>query len=205
MNQSHHPTRFAVAITFAGLFLWVAIVTTGTRLPYIYTAFATQVRTFVVFPLLLGGLIYRIYFYRRPGQPSGFEWRMSLLSSRGERLKAGLIGVVGLFLVSGGIAWTSVAFPAWATKLFATDVVVHQYVVHEITRRSGPEWSTLFDLELTDARSGESVVLRLPRAQFELNRRWKPGDSICVRGRKSLFGTIVDSTSRDERSCNGGA
>lgn len=175
--------------------LWMLIVVTGTRLSYLYTDFSFQIRAFVLFPLLLIALVYFGFIYHKPNQKTGYKQAMSNLHSRKDRIKTTTWGLLGLILIPATIAWTSIAFPAWAAKLLATEKYEKSYEITDITVRSGAVWSTLFDLDLTDPLTKERVVLRLRRSQYDQSH-WRSGEHICVQGRASMFGTIIDDVSK---------
>jgi hypothetical protein len=193
------PSRRLVLLVFGALAFWILAVFTGLRLPYVYTSLAFLLRVFVMFPLMLSGLTYLCFIYRKPNQLTGYKQAMNNLPVGKERVKATAWGLLGLVLIPGTLAWTSIAFPAWATQLFASERYAHVFQINDITVRSGAKWSTVFDLELTDA-SGEKVMLRLSRSRYEMNR-WRSGEDICVIGRAWMFGAIVDGTSRDLDRC----
>ena len=120
---------------------------------------------------------------------------MNQLPTKGKKFKVTLWIIFGIILIPGGIAWTSAAISAWAANIIATESFAQTYQVTDITVRSGPVWSRLYDLDLVNITKQEKkVILRLGRSQWE-HHEWKSGDRICVQGRTSLFGTIVDITS----------
>jgi hypothetical protein len=180
--------------------LWGLTVATGMRLPFIYTQFTFQSRAFIVFPLLLAICIYCAFIYRNGNQPSGYKQAMNRLPDRKSKLKETAWGVAGFLLLTGGFAWTSVSFPAWAANLLATTAFERTYQINDITTRSGPVWRTLFELKLSDTKTGEEVELPLTRRRYETHH-WKIGESICVKGRTSIFGAIADGETRDVESC----
>lgn len=180
---------------------WAVGAFTGMRLPYLYTEFAFQARAFVLFPLLIGTLAYLALIYRTSKQPETlYMMRMKQFSTKKEKTRATAWALFGLMLIPGTIAWTSIAFPAWAAELFASEPYRHAYQVMEVKARSGPQWSALFELSLEDMSGGEPVTLRLNRRMYD-EHRWKRGEMICVKGRASIFGTVIDATSTDIQQC----
>lgn len=187
-----NPPKHVVWLTFGGLALWMLVVTTGTRLPYLYTQFASNLRSFVLFPSLLGLLVYCIFFHKRPGQKvTLYVMRMRTFRTTKERIKENAWLAFGSLLICGTLAWTSVAFTAWGAQLFASERQEGAYQIEEITVRSGPSSRALFDLTLVDPTSGHTVVLRLTRSRYERGQ-WRERDRICITGRTGLFGTIID-------------
>lgn len=186
---------------FGTLMFWAVSAYTGMRLPYIYTEFAFQARAYFLFPLLLGGLAYLVFVYRRPSQPTGYMQTMNQLKTRKEKIQGTLWGLGGLVLLPSGFAWTSIAFPAWAAELTASEPYRHVYQVVKVKARSGAMWSALFDLTLESEKVGEPVVLRLNREMFD-QHSWKRGEMICVIGRTSIFGIIIDTVSADLGNCD---
>ena len=191
-----------IRLAFGCVLLWVFITYSGRRLPYIYTELSDHLRVFGLFPLLLGLMVYFGFIYHKSGEATGYRQSMNKLPVGKERVKATAWGLFGLLLISGGLAWTSTAFPAWATNLFATERYAYEYSIADITKRNGPVWSALFDLQLIGAE-GDEVTLRLNRIRYERNR-WKTGERICVLGRTSVFGTIIDDTTRQLSRCGRG-
>lgn len=198
-NNFVQPSRRLVIFVFGALAFWILAVFTGMRLPFVHTSLAFLLRVFVLFPLMLAGLTYLCFIYRKPRQLTGYEQAIKNLSIGKERIKATAWGLLGLVLIPGTLAWTSIAFTAWATQLFASERYAHIYRISDVTVRSGAKWSTLFDLDLIDT-SGNKVMLRLSRSRYERNR-WKSGEDICVIGRVWMFGAIVDETSRHLDMC----
>lgn len=192
-STRRHTSKYAVWLTYAGVAItvvWAFGVLTGTRLPYLRTEFSFNLRLFIFFSLL-GLVIYLLFVHRRSSQKiSAYAMSIRHLTTS-ERIKEDVGALFGALLVFGTIAWTSVAFPAWATQLFASEHQDLVYQVEKITERSGPVWRTVFDLTLVDPASGETVVLRLTRSRFE-RWRWKPGDCIFLTGRTWIFGTIIE-------------
>lgn len=201
MQRTVLPTIRTVILVFALLLLWIVLVETGTRLPYLYRSIDTEIRLYLIFPLLLAITVFYAFIYRKSGDKTGFQQAIENAGSKKERSRVVIYGIGGCLLCPAGIAWTSIAFPAWAAQLVADTPYSHIYHIDDITLRSGSKWSTLFDLEMSSPAL-EPVTLRLNRSRYELNH-WKSGDSICVMGRTSVFGTIIDETSRELSRCSG--
>ena len=194
------PSKRAIWLSFLAVALWAVLMQTGTRLPYLHTHFSFLLRAYILFPTLLAPLLYAAFVYRLPNQSIGYIELIKQQSTRVRRMKAAVFSLIGLVLIPGGLAWTSIAFPAWAAEVFARTPYVHVYYIEDIKVRSGPVWSTLFDLDLTSI-STKPVTLRLNRSRYESNH-WKTGEWICVLGRTSIFGTIIDDTSRYLGRCS---
>lgn len=189
------PPRHVVWIAFSVTALWMLVVLTGMRLPLLRTTIVDGIRVFVLFPLLLGIIIYLVMIRRWPNQPDTlYRMRMKQISTKKEKTKGVALTVFGFLFMTGSLAWTSIAFPAWATMLFASERYMHVYHIDDIHTRSGAQWSTLFDLAMTDA-IGEKAALILSRSRYEKNR-WRSGEDICLMGRTWMFGTIIDDSSR---------
>lgn len=195
------PSKKMICLTFGALMLWGLIVSIGIRVPYLYTEFAFQVRTFALYPLLLITLIYFGFIYHKPNQKTGYMQAMDGLSTRKERIKNTLMSGVGLVGIPAFIAWTSIAFPAVATQLFASERYTKICYIDDINHRSAAGARTLFDLEMTNI-AGEKVSLLLSRSRYEQNN-WRTGEKICVIGRTGIFGTIINETSRYLDRCYG--
>ena len=183
-------------LSLAVVAIWALGFITGSRLPYLYTDFAFKVRAFGVFPTLLCTFGYFAFIYRneRSGWKTGYKIVMDGLPSRRERLKRILLTAVAFPAFSAMLSWTFIEFPIWAAELTASTNFSQTYTVTKISERSGPVWSTLFDLTLVKDES-ETVDLRLNRRRYE-EHHWKSGDVICVRGRTSVFGSIADTVTK---------
>lgn len=200
LNDHMQPSKRTVLLVFGLLSLWMLMVYTGMRLPYLYTELAFSIRAFLLFPALLGLFVYFSMIHRWKGQSKTlYALRVRRLQTRREKLKGAALTAFGFLLIAGGFAWTSVAFPAWITQLFASKRYMHEYRINDITARSGAKWSAVFDLEMIGA-TGERVTLRLSRSRYEKSR-WKSGDDICVIGRTWILGTVIDDATRYFDKC----
>ncbi|WP_206606458.1 hypothetical protein [Steroidobacter cummioxidans] len=200
-NKSYRlPSKRVTVCSFAAAVLWWVLMVTGMRLPYLQTHLAFQLRVFVLFPLFASVLAYFSFFFRGKLLSSGYELRMGQLATRKDRVKSTLWGLFGLVLISGGVAWTSIGFPAWATDLVAKEVYSREYIIESIEVRGGPLWSTMYHLRLRRQGADETVMLPLKRMIYE-QARWKRGQSVCVHGRSWILGTIIDDVSPDTESC----
>lgn len=198
MTRPHwvkYANKISVWLIFGFLALWFLVILTGIRLPYIYTEFAFRIRAYFLFPLLFGTIGYFAFIYRRANGSTGYMQAINRLPTRSEKVKQTLWGLFGWVLISSGIVWTSVGITAWATHIFSQKHYTNSFQITKIKARSGTGWSRIFDLGLIDKTTDEKVTLRLNRARFEQNH-WKVGEEICVKGRKSIFGTIIDFEDR---------
>jgi hypothetical protein len=96
--------------------LWAYMIETGTRLPYLYTHHSTLVRSFVVFPLLLGTLSYFGLVKKQSGGRTGFQKALSATHGVG-RLRFMVFSGGGMLLSPGLVAWTSIGVPRTLARL----------------------------------------------------------------------------------------
>lgn len=187
-------------ISIVAFAVWAWVISTGMRLPYLRTDFGFQVRAYLVFPLIVSGYFYWGFIYKKAGSRlTGYQQAMKRIS-KDDRVKVTLWIIPSAFIFSGFIAWTSIAFPAWATMLLANESVAKKYEVADITTEGGPMWSTRFDLQLTDIESQEVVSLLLTKARYE-QHKWKRSEMLCALGRRAVFGTVIDTTTSDIERC----
>lgn len=201
-NHTLHqkPQKWVILWIICVIVFWPVAIYTGFRLPYLHTSFSFHLRAFFLFPLMFGCGIYFAFIYRDGQQQTGYIQSISLLTSLKEKIKSTAMGLLGLILITGGIAWTSVGFSAWAAKLFAKDPYGQSLQITYIKAHGGAVWSTYFDLGLLNPSSGETKVLRLNRALFDVYR-WKEGEYLCLAGRTSMFGTAIDYQSKNLDDC----
>jgi hypothetical protein len=188
--------------TVVGLVVAIPLIV-GVRLPYLYTSVSFSLRAFVLFPLLLLLGLYFGYFRKnRRGQT-----RMQVVAGRLSKWEAGKFALkflLALPIMSALFAWLSPAYPACVAQLLKepyAQSVARRYRVDGIRLWGGPLWSRVFELELIDSETGEIVELPLTRSRYE-ETHLQIGERVCAKGRMSVFGTIIDATSRDISSCS---
>lgn len=192
---SKQPSKLTLMTVFLVVLFWVAIVMSGVRLPYIYTDFSFQFRAYILFPILFGTLCYFMFFYRFKGRKdNAYNLRMKKVSSSKDKAKLIAVLSVGLVFIPAIISWTSIAFPAWVTKLMATEAYLQSFKVSKVNNRG----SSGVDLVLLGRDKSEQVTLHLSNSRYR-EQHWKVGNEICIEGRTSAFGTISDYESK---SCN---
>jgi hypothetical protein len=126
--------------------------------------------------------------------------RMKSSSSVNERIKESAKAVVGFAFFSLSFAWLSLGIPAWATEIFARKEYLGRYVVEDIGVGGGPTLTTVFKLQLRDPKTGEKVVLPLRRRLYEQFPA-EVGESVCIRGRTWIFGTVIEGGGRGNVRC----
>jgi hypothetical protein len=160
-------------------------------LPYLQTDVAFTFRDLVLFPGLLVVSLYWIYV--RKGIQRGkikltpYQYQMHSLTSRAEKIKQTIGAFLGLLLFTYFFSWISLGIPAWATQIFARNEYLGRYVVEDV----GSGGKGITELQLRDPKKGEKVVLRLPRGRY---RQFpvEVGESVCIRGRTWIFGTVIE-------------
>jgi len=177
--------------TWVFLLAWLVVLDTGMDLPYLRTAFAWNVRFYVMCPLLIAMLVY-LCFIRDQNGRTGIQWALSKLPGRWQRLHLILVAVAGLFIVAGGLSWSSIAYPAWITRLCAEQSFVKSYEITSMTSYPNTFRGRTYVLSLVDEKAAEVVELPLSDAlvddQTFTGKKW-----LCARGRTSMFGTIIES------------
>jgi hypothetical protein len=179
------PTRAAAIAAFAAFLAWALATAYGRGLPYLITENSRELRTFVLFPAILGLLGWAGFRHRwKSTGMTGYEQAMRELSRR-EKLVLTLKMLAGLLFLPAGVSWLSVYLAACVAKVSAEEPLEQTYAVMDIRRvRAGDEF------QLSSVPDGEDAWLywRGREAQkFRSDRR------ICLHGRTSFFGTIIDS------------
>lgn len=181
--------------------IWVLAVTTGGNLPYLSTPFGLYFRALAIFPLLLGMGIWLGFF--RVWRTTGLTSHGALtkgLSARKRYLSAAKV-LVALMVMSGLISYMSSAFSALAAYVMATTPFARTYDVLDVKSfRASRSSTTRYDIQLMRVPGPERVSLRFTDTALS-GRDWAEGARVCVVGRSSLFGTIVESVSRNLSAC----
>lgn len=179
--------------------IWMVLLYTGLNLPYIYTKFALQLRMYFILPFLVTVLL-----VLRSAGISG-ERRTSAKKEQPRfggsalRNKEAIKEFFVLILAAFFFSWSSVAFSAWTAKLFATETFTREFQITKIGTHAKRSSNSL---ALVDQRNGEHVDLVLRTERYR-DGRWKVGDTICVKGRTSIFGSISDGEFRQSEAQSG--
>ena len=178
------------------LAVWMLGIITARRLPYLETVFSRQLRGLVIFPVILVvlGWFTLLHKWAETGK-SGYEMAMQGIGSRGGRLRQTVLGIAGAVAISAVIAWSSVAFPAWATQVFARKPVALKARILEVKHASGG-----YTFRLWDSKIAEENSLFVSWGTYDRGR-WREGDEICLRGRTWPFGVVIDSLNRTQDGC----
>jgi len=177
------------------LFAWGAVVSLGRKLPYIDGQFTGNIRDWGIFIVLYAGLMYLLYVNKVA--KSGRNAMMTYLASlpaRKSRIGTAIAVNMAAILISAGIAFTSMAFPASATYLLASEPYTGKYTV-----LATKGWSNnMIQLQIEDL-NGRRSSLSVRRREYVA---WKQGapHTLCVEGRSWILGIIVDAVV-DIRRC----
>lgn len=196
MKTATGPSRVGSWLAIGAVVTWIVVVITGFRLSYVYTPFSFKIRFYVLLPLFL---LWLVYFGFIRAKARGYLGKLLRIRDVKERVSALGWLFLGVLLIPWGVAWTSVAFSAWIAHLYAAEPYQKIVTVSNVKGRGGAKWSKSFDLYVVDSKGGE-VILRLNRAHYE-EHRWRGGEKMCMVGRTSLFGTIVDHAGPDLSKC----
>jgi len=185
----------ARSIAFAAFFVWGIVVTIGIRLPYLHTALSAHIREYVLFPALFVAIAYFGFIYKGNRRSSGYMEAVTSLPTRSARIKytVGVLG--GLMLISAGVPWTSIAFPASLTAVFARKPIHKCYRVTDVYAWGGSTFTRMFDLTLHSTDSEDDVVVPLRGSTYDRIRS-RTGDFVCAEGRRWALGTVIDRVSR---------
>lgn len=183
----------------AAVAIWFLAFETARRLPYLYTPFAFNVRAYLVAPAIMSVMVWftLIHKWEESGK-TGYRMALDALPILREKIKLSFGGLAGLVLITAGLAWTFIAFPILAAYLLAFQPYAEVYRVDRLEAVS-----IRYDVWMTNPDTGEEVALRQSAEQVSKQRRdWNPGDMVCARGRTSVFGTLIESLSRDLAACS---
>ena len=209
MNEASKPRRFSsatIAAVVAGVFFTLKFVVDGSKLPYVYTDFSRAARFYILLPAFIGIFVYIIFFFRGQKGKSAYLLILEKYQDREERIRMILSCILGILLFSIGFATYSIGVSARITDHTASDPFMHVYKIQTITERGGtPGFIPWIELDLSDPASGEVVMLPLNRTDYADTMHGslvlRVGETICVRGRTSIFGTIIDTTTRNADHC----
>ncbi len=175
---------------FLGAFIligaWILLTWSGSRLSYLITPWSREVRAFVAFPLVLGSLAWGIFGFRwKATGLTGYEMRMREIDSPRKR-RVQITGlVVGLLFLSGSLAWTSADLAACLAYVAPSQSFEESFVLLDV-KPASRGWT----LRLWDRRTqSESTLLVSP----EVGSRLRSARSVCVQGRSSIFGSMVEA------------
>ena len=159
----------------------------GVRLAWLRTPamLYTQV---LLFPILVGACIYVLFIAKR-GTRTGYQIAMSRIREKTGRIHYAVWGVLGAILLPAGCAHFAYVVPAWAANAVATEPFAGAFRIDDIRKRSGPRRTSFYEIYLLD-HAGDALVLPYSAAAVEA-REWRAGDTVCLHGRTSIFGTIV--------------
>lgn len=173
-------------------FVWMIINISGARLPYIYTDFSTICRALIIFPILFSTSFYIIFIHRFKGyKVSPHRLSLERYSSTKEKVKDTLFTLFSLGCIAAFFAYFSINISVWITKLTATDTYSESFIIDGVKDRG----STGVDLFLSKTDKSEKVILHLSNSRYRENN-WRRYERICVKGRTSMFGTIIDHENR---------
>lgn len=106
-----------------------------------------------------------------------------------EKLKA-LVGGAAIFSVILWYSWGSVACVAY---FFSKTPVEQTFVINDLSTVGGG-----VDVGLVALDTKVEYVLRVTGMSYVVQTPWKVGETVCIKGRTSFFGTIVESLSVGE-------
>lgn len=188
----------------SALVVGVPLAAFGNLQPYLQTEVAFTLRYLVLFPALLIFSIYGLFVHKgvRRGnlELTAYQYRMHSFTSRAGKIKETILGLAGLVLLAFFFSYSSLGVPAWATEIFARKEYLGRYVVEDIGVGGGPVLTTVFKLQLRDPKTGEKVVLPLRRRLYEQFPA-EVGESVCLRGRTWIFGTVIEGGGRGNVRC----
>lgn len=186
----------AFIVCICAVLCWIALVRVGERLPYLDTIFAQRIRYFAIFPLLTAFFAWFIFVHKwKESGKTGYRMRIDSLSSRRERIKQLLISVSLLPLLTAGLTWTSIFLSACGAYLLPGTPTAQQFKV--LNRKAVGNQIEIIMLGVAD---GETAWLRLTTENYSL-RKWKDGEILCAKGKSTVLGTIIISTTNEERLC----
>lgn len=179
-------------IAVGSVVTYLSLVIIGLRLPYIRSDFSEEFRAFWLFPafvliILLLGL----------GRGSSGEPRRMLAPLRRAKSWKDKIVVVGATLsgivfMPAALAWTSIAFPALATSVFAQQPFARNFSLLAVRRDR--VW---LNLRLKGSRG--PVNLRIRDTNVDTIGA---AQEVCVIGREWPLGAIADRVSIETASCD---
>jgi hypothetical protein len=174
-----------------GMIAWMLMIFVGTRAPYLRSAFSMELRAYWIFPILFAIVFYGLV--RR--NPDGVWWVREMFEMTyglKEKLAMGAALIGALVGAPAFLAWSSIAFPACATLVFASQPFARTYDVLEASRER-----RYVNLRLKD-NSGSIFALQIHHDDVDVLGSSK---IVCVTGREWPLGAIASRVSTNAASC----
>lgn len=169
------------------------------RTGYLITESSIEIRMILIFPLLMVFWYVWIFFYKwggdwsyEGGRQTIYEINVRQFSGLKGRMQLLLVYIFGFPLLLAIVAWLSIGIPAWLTKFTANESFSHEYIYSP-----GALIGSGYDFR--DAISNKRVSVRI---SVDLYRDFPDessseyiGKVVCLKGRKSAYGSIIESIS----------
>ena len=108
-----------------------------------------------------------------------------------------------MFFIPAFLCYISYVFPAWAANILSREPWQGSFRVTDVKARSGPVWRLYYEAYLTETSSGQEAILPLRNSVVD-ESGLRADDTICARGRSSVFGVIVTDIARNQTQCRKG-
>jgi hypothetical protein len=201
-DELKHFSKATVGAWVVGTMMVLVLMMEGSKLPYVQTDLSRCARFYVLLPGFIGAFLYFGIFHKWRIRKTNF---LKKYTDKEERFRMIFSFMIGVPLFSWFLASTSIGLPAWLADLTASDPFTDVYRVEAITERGGPGFTGWFELELRDPTSGRTVMLPLKRTDYAETMYsqpiWRVGETLCVRGRVSFFGKIIDKSASNADRC----
>jgi hypothetical protein len=187
------PRSVKLIFIFFSVFMVAGL--SADRLGYLMTEFSFNVRAYVIFPFLILPTYGYMFFLKLDPKwdadgkrLTSHEVNLKRFKSRASRAKMWAGYLVGIPLILGFLAWLTIGIPAYLAKLVAREPFAHEFLYT-------PGAFIAKGFKFTDALTGEQASVQ-PTVHLysnfpeDLSSR-SAAKMVCLRGRTSVFGTIV--------------
>jgi hypothetical protein len=182
---------FKFKLVMAASAIWLIAGATANRFGYLITAASYDIRGYIIFPALILCWYFFVFAYKRSsGSRQLTAHQINLKKYRGYTGRSKLIigYVLGIPLVTACCAWLTIGVPAWLTLFLANKPYAHEYIYT-------PEYGSI-KYYFKDTITDQAVFVRVTPKLYEsfpndLSKTYVH-KIVCLKGRTSAFGTIVE-------------
>jgi hypothetical protein len=180
-----------MVIFLSTIVIWVFCLVCSTGIPYLLNREALIPSWFYfALPCFFIFFIYIIFFYKcNPGKRSYFQINHTKAELANPNFKAKRILVVLFWALLGAISFASMTWAVLAcgAYIYSKQPVTQEFVVNDL-RRAG---KYNINVWVVGKENGTQYSLN-QRSRSQTGLDWQIGDTVCAKGRTSIFGTIVE-------------
>ena len=177
-----HQKHIVIAIAII-LLVGFALIELGGRQIYMYSSDATSLRL-AIFVVMSAATLYLVFIRKtNEGNTSAQQLTGHMLPKAKAIWTAKYVLSTLVFFLA--LSWATIGWAPWGAKFLQGEDFTNYYNVEEIEGRG----SSMFLLSL---RGGHGERRWLQISATDLPKTIRPGESICISGKSSLFGVSVN-------------